>query len=154
MNVTASQITDDLTVCLITRSGQRKNETSASPFVKGIHRFPSQKAGTAEIVSMPWRHHDYNWASIRHHMRWKNLAYPGKQAKTGSKIVPLGLVFFHLTWLETCDWSKQIFLLKTLVPHIRQLMKFHFINMKMNSRCEDQMIDLTVFSTNRNPCID
>ena len=58
----ASQITGVAIVCSAVRSGadQRKHQSSASlAFVRGIHR-SSQRASSAENVSIWWRHHINN----------------------------------------------------------------------------------------------
>ena len=61
MRAMASQITSLTIVYSIVYSGadQRKYQSSASlAFVRGIHRWPAQRASNAENVSIWWRHHE------------------------------------------------------------------------------------------------
>ena len=60
MGAIASQITSLTIVYSTVYSGadQRKHQSSASlAFVRGIHRFPAERASNAENVSIWWRHH-------------------------------------------------------------------------------------------------
>ena len=60
MSMMASQITSLLIVYSAVYSGtdERKHQSSASlAFVRGINRWPAQRASNEESVSIWWRHH-------------------------------------------------------------------------------------------------
>ena len=68
MGAMASQITS-LTIVYWTvysEADQRKHQSSASlAFVRGIHRWPTQMASSAENVSIWWRHHGAHKSSVK-----------------------------------------------------------------------------------------
>ena len=69
MNAMASQITGLSIVYsnICPGADQRKHQTSTPlTFVRGIHRFPAQRASNAENVSIWWRHHDICVCKLSH----------------------------------------------------------------------------------------